>query len=380
MPEHLPPGHRRFHYGPLTPASQTHETATAGDTVSRGMPGPILVTGGAGFIGSHVVDALLDDGHEVRVLDALLDAAHRERPDYLDPRAEFIEGDIRDPATVARAAKNASAISHQAAMVGLGTDITDIADYVAHNDLGTAVLLKALATNRFTGRLVLASSMVVYGEGRYACAVHGIVRPPPRTPADLDAGRFEPRCPICHEPLDPQAVPETAPADPRNVYAATKVAQEHLCAAFARETGAQVTALRYHNVYGPRMPRDTPYAGVASIFRSAVAAGKPPRVFEDGGQLRDFVHVRDVARANLKALTADRAGTFNIASGTPRTVLDMARALAAEREPQITGEWRAGDVRHVFAAATKAAHELDFSAEEDFEAGMREFAGAPLRA
>jgi dTDP-L-rhamnose 4-epimerase len=345
------------------------------------MSGPILVTGGAGFIGSHVVDALLDAGHEVRVLDCLLEAAHRERPDYLDPRAEWIEGDVRDPATTARAVDGVSAISHQAAMVGLGTDIGDIADYVAHNDLGTAVLLKALAAARFTGRIVLASSMVVYGEGRYACPEHGIVRAPPRAPEDLDAGRFEPPCPVCGKPLEARAVPEDAALDPRNVYAATKVAQEHLCASFARETGATYTALRYHNVYGPRMPRDTPYAGVASIFRSALAAGHAPRVFEDGGQTRDFVHVRDVARANLAALAADATGTFNVASGTPRTVLDMARALARDgHEPVVTGEWRAGDVRHVFAAADAAARQLGFTAAEDFDAGMREFAGAPLRA
>jgi dTDP-L-rhamnose 4-epimerase len=348
------------------------------------MSGPILVTGGAGFVGSHVVDALLDGGHEVRVVDTLLAAAHRERPDYLDPRADWIEGDVRDPETTATAVRGVAAVSHQAAMVGLGTDIGEIADYVAHNDLGTAVLLRALARQGFTGRLVLASSMVVYGEGRYACPEHGVVRPPPRAPADLDSGRFEPPCPICGAPLEPRSVPEDAPADPRNVYAATKVAQEHLCASFARETGATYTALRYHNVYGPRMPRDTPYAGVASIFRSALAAGGAPRVFEDGGQRRDFVHVRDVARANVLALTAPATGTFNVASGTPRTVLDMARALttavAPDREPVVTGEWRAGDVRHVFASADAAARELRFTAQEDFDAGMREFAAAPLRA
>jgi dTDP-L-rhamnose 4-epimerase len=177
-------------------------------------------------------------------------------------------------------------------------------------------------------------------------------------------------------------VPEDAPLDPRNVYAATKVAQEHLCAAFARETGATVTALRYHNVYGPRMPRDTPYAGVGSIFRSSLAAGAPPRVFEDGGQLRDFVHVRDVARANLLALDAT-PGTYNVASGRPRSVHDMARALTRALDgpdPVVTGEWRAGDVRHVFASAENAANGLGFRAQEDFDAGMREFAAAPLRA
>src|SRR4051794_32925115 len=203
-------------------------------------------------------------------------------------------------------------------MVGLGVDLNDIADYVAHNDLGTATLLKALASRPLP--LVLASSMVVYGEGRYRCPEHGIVRPPPRRPRDLDDGRFEPPCPHCERDLEPEPVPEDAPLDPRNVYAATKVAQEHLCAAYARETGATVTALRYHNVYGPRMPRDTPYAGVASIFRSALEAGRRPRVFEDGEQTRDFVHVRDVARANVLALSAHVPGAFNVASGTPRSV------------------------------------------------------------
>jgi dTDP-L-rhamnose 4-epimerase len=276
-----------------------------------------------------------------------------------------------------------AAVSHQAAMVGLGTDIGDIADYVAHNDFGTAVLLQALAARGFAGRLVLASSMVVYGEGRYACPEHGVVSPPPRAPADLDAGRFEPPCPACGAPLEPRPVPEDAPADPRNVYATTKLAQEHLCASFARETGATVTALRYHNVYGPRMPRDTPYAGVASIFRSALAAGRAPRVFEDGAQRRDFVHVRDVAVANVQALEAGAPGAFNVASGTPRSVGEMADALARATEgpqPQVTGEWRAGDVRHVFASPKRAATVLGFRAEEDFEAGMREFATAELRA
>jgi dTDP-L-rhamnose 4-epimerase len=179
---------------------------------------------------------------------------------------------------------------------------------------------------------------------------------------------------------------ETAPLDPRNVYAATKVHQEHLCAAFARETAVSAVALRYHNVYGPRMPRDTPYAGVASIFRSDLHTGRSPQVFEDGGQLRDFVHVRDVARANVLALTGGPApgGAFNVASGEPRTVLEMARALAAAFGPDapppvVTGEFRLGDVRHVFASPDRAARELGFRAEIPFDAGVREFASAPLR-
>ena len=347
--------------------------------------GVTLVTGGAGFIGSHVVDELLARGAPVRILDHLHPAAHQAAPGYLDPRAEWVRADVRDPEAVGRALDGVTAVSHQAAMVGLGVDIGDIVDYASHNDLGTAVLLRALAARGFSGRrLVLASSMVVYGEGRYRCAEHGIVPAPPRGAADLDAGRFDPGCPRCGRPLAPEPVPEDAPVDPRNVYAATKLHQEHLCAAFARETGAVVTSLRYHNVYGPRMPRDTPYAGVASIFRSRLEAGEPPLVFEDGGQRRDFVHVRDVARANVLALLAERPvpGAFNVATGRPRTVGDMARALASAMggpEPQVTGAWRGGDVRHVFASAERASEALGFTAEVDFEDGMAEFARAELR-
>jgi len=346
----------------------------------------ILVTGGAGFIGSHIVDELVDAGHEVRILDALLDAAHAVTPDYLNPGAEFIEGDVADPAVVSRALRGVDAVCHQAAMVGLGLDMGDITDYVHHNDLGTAMLLGALAGSGFEGRLVLASSMVVYGEGAYRCHRHGLVAPEPRAREDLELGRFSPRCNVCGGDLEPLAVDESAALDPRNVYAATKVHQEHLCFAFARETGVPVTALRYHNVYGPRMPRDTPYSGVAAIFASALAAGVPPHVFEDGHQLRDFVHVRDVAHANVIALTRDDAltGAFNVASGDPRSVGEMADALADAAGPDaprplITGQYRLGDVRHVFASAERAERVLGFKAREDFRAGMAEFAAAPLR-
>ncbi|MGH2913981.1 MAG: NAD-dependent epimerase/dehydratase family protein [Solirubrobacteraceae bacterium] len=349
----------------------------------------ILVTGGAGFIGSHLVDLLVDGGHDVRVLDALLPIAHRAQPDYLNPGAEYLVADLADPAALATAVHGVDAVSHQAAMVGLGTDFGDVPDYVSHNDLGTARLLAALRARRFTGRLVLASSMVVYGEGRYTCPDHGLVAPAPRAVSDLRAGDFEPRCRLCASALTPSPVPEDAPPDPRSVYSATKLHQEHLCAAFARESSAGVIALRYHNVYGPRMPRDTPYAGVASIFASALARGEAPRVFEDGGQRRDFVHVRDVARANHVALTGPELEpgalhAFNVASGRPRSVLDMARALAAAQaghapSPVVTGQFRLGDVRHVFASAERAAATLGFRARVQFAAGMLEFAGAALR-
>ncbi|WP_393080308.1 NAD-dependent epimerase/dehydratase family protein [Streptomyces sp. LN704] len=327
----------------------------------------VLVTGGAGFIGSHVVEALARDGHEPVVFD-LRDGL-----------------DVRDAGAVAAALPGVDAVCHQAAMVGLGTGFGDAVEYVSRNDLGTAVLLAAMA-EAGVRRLVLAGSMVVYGEGRYACEWHGVVRPGPRAVADLDAGRFEPRCPRCGEELTPGLVGEDAPADPRNVYAATKLAQEHLAAAWARATGGSAVSLRYHNVYGPGMPRDTPYAGVASFFRSALAHGRAPRVFEDGLQRRDFVHVRDVAAANVAALTAasgDGALTaYNTGSGEPHTVGAMARALAAAYggpEPVVTGEYRLGDVRHITADSSRLRADLGWKAEVGFEVGMREFATAKLR-
>ena len=347
------------------------------------MPGPVLVTGGAGFVGSHITDALVAASHEVRVVDALLPTAHDGPPDWRPDGADLRWGDLRDPDVARAAVAGASAVCHQASMVGLGADVGDIADYVAHNDLATAQLLRALAEAHFRGRIVLASSMVVYGEGRYRCAEHGVVVPPPRALTDLEAGRFEPRCPACRRALTAESVPEDAPMDPRNVYAATKLHQEHLLAAFAREVdGVAVTALRYHNVYGPRMPRDTPYAGVASIFRSALERGEAPRVFEDGRQCRDFVHVADVARANVLALTRDEPapGAFNVASGTPRTVGEMASALSQGRvAPVVTAAFRRGDVRHVFASVDRARDLLGFSASIGLEDGMREFATAALR-
>ncbi|MFF5796722.1 NAD-dependent epimerase/dehydratase family protein [Streptomyces albogriseolus] len=327
----------------------------------------VLVTGGAGFIGSHVVTALRERGHEPVVFDVRGDPA----------------ADVRAPDAVRAALDGVDAVCHQAAMVGLGTGFADAPEYVSRNDLGTAVLLSAMA-DAGVRRLVLAGSMVVYGEGRYECAGHGVVRPGPRAAADLAAGRFEPPCPVCGAALAPGLVAEDSPADPRNVYATTKLAQEHLAAAWARATGGSAVSLRYHNVYGPGMPRDTPYAGVASFFRSALARGEAPRVFEDGNQRRDFVHVRDVASANVAALEADPpAGAltaYNTGSGTPHTVGEMARALAEAHggpSPVVTGDYRLGDVRHITADSTRLRADLGWKPEVTFEAGMREFASAP---
>jgi dTDP-L-rhamnose 4-epimerase len=363
----------------------------------------VLVTGSAGFIGSHIAEAMRAAGHDVRGLDSLSPAVHSGRPDHVT--GEMIAGDVRDPSAVDRAVAGMDAVCHQAAMVGLGVDLSDLPVYADVNVTGTAVLLEAMGRHGIP-RLVIASSMVVYGEGAYDCPAHGRIRPAARRPADLAAGRFEPCCPQCGQPLTTATVTEDAPLDPRNAYAASKVAQEHLAASWARLTGGAAVGLRYHNVYGPRMPRDTPYSGVAAIFRSCLENGVAPRVFEDGGQRRDFVHVRDVARANLLALeAADRAAEaagpadaggagpagadagglrcYNVASGEPHTVGEMAAAMAAASggglEPVITGEYRLGDVRHVVASPARSAADLGFRAHVRFADGIAEFARAPLR-
>ena len=342
----------------------------------------VLVTGGAGFIGAAVVAALLEAGHEVRVLDALDPDVHPGGwPDHLDGRAERVVGDVRDlPAGVL---DGVDVVSHQAAVVGLGVDLQDLPHYVSTNSLGTASLLAAMG-RAGVGRLVLASSMVVYGEGRYTCPEHGQVAPAPRREEALAAGEFEPPCPRCGASLAWAVVPEDAPLDPRSTYAATKVAQEHLAASWARLSGGTAVALRYHNVYGPWMPKDTPYAGVASLWRSALARGERPRVFEDGGQQRDFVHVCDVARANALALDAGDPGALtpvNVASGHPVTVLGVAAALSAAAgvAPVVTGEYRLGDVRHVVASPARAQEVLGFTAGVRPEQGLAGFAAAPLR-
>jgi dTDP-L-rhamnose 4-epimerase len=345
----------------------------------------ILVTGGLGFIGSHLVDDLVVDGHDVVVVDSLAPHVHEVDPDYRNPGASYVDGDVRDPEVWLAALAGVDAVSHQAARVGLGVSPADVLGYVDDNDRGTAAGLWAMHEVGFAGRLVLASSMVIYGEGVYRCPEHGIVAPPPRPAERLAAGRFEPSCPTCGADLEPGLVDEDRAPDPRNTYAATKLHQEHLAFVFGRETGVPVTALRYHNVYGPRMPRDTPYAGVAAIFRSSLERGDAPQVFEDGGQRRDFVHVRDVSAANVAALTRAEpvVGAFNVASGVPHTVGELATTLAAAMDgpaPQITGQYRLGDVRHVTASPARAEAELGFRAQIDFAAGVAEFATASLRA
>ncbi|ONI90616.1 NAD-dependent dehydratase [Actinosynnema sp. ALI-1.44] len=341
----------------------------------------VLLTGGAGFIGSHIADSLTERGHEVVVLDNFLPQAHSVVPEWT---SGVVRGDVQDLELVTRLLRGVDAVCHQAAVVGHGLDPSDAPLYARNNDHGTAVLLAAMHTAGVR-KLVLASSMVVYGEGRYTCAFHGAVRPGPRLVTDLEASRYEPTCPVCGDSLLSELIDEDAPLDPRSTYAATKVAQEHLASAWARQADGGVWALRYHNVYGPRMPRDTPYAGVASLFRSALQRGEAPTVLEDGKQRRDFVHVRDVAMANVLALEAPVSGfvPVNVCSGVPHTVGELAYELAAAYggpSPRIVGGARSGDVRHVVACPARARAVLGYAAEVGFAEGVRAFATDPLRA
>ncbi|WP_421842268.1 NAD-dependent epimerase/dehydratase family protein [Mycobacterium sp.] len=344
----------------------------------------VLLTGAAGFIGSRVGAALREAGHEVVGVDMLLPAAHGLNP--VLPRGCHLV-DVRDADALAPLLAGVDLVCHQAAMVGAGVNAADAPAYGGHNDFATTVLLAQMFAAGVR-RLVLASSMVVYGQGRYECPAHGTVDPLPRQSVDLDAGIFEHRCPLGSEELKWQLVDEDAILQPRSLYAASKTAQEHYALAWSESTGGSVVALRYHNVYGPGMPRDTPYSGVAAIFRSSLENGQPPRVFEDGGQMRDFVHVDDVAAANLAAanLAATDAGGFtavNVCSGRPISILDVATALCEARgcdiSPAITGQYRSGDVRHIVADPARAAEVLAFRAAVEPREGLREFAFAPLR-
>jgi dTDP-L-rhamnose 4-epimerase len=345
----------------------------------------VLLTGSAGFIGGAIDRALVARGDEVVRVDLMLDKAHGATAP--PPGTHLL--DVREAATWTHLLDGVDAVCHQAAVVGAGVTVADLPEYAAHNDLGTAVLLAAMSSVG-ADRLVLASSMVVYGEGRYACGEHGDQVPPPRSVAALEAGDFENHCPTCGAALTWVLVDEDARLDPRSSYAASKLAQEHYAAAWVRQAGAAAVALRYHNVYGPGMPRDTPYSGVAAMFRSSLERGEAPTVYEDGGQMRDFVHVDDVARANLAALDAvvgvdpESYAAYNVASGDPIDIRRVAELVAAgtgrDIAPRITGGYRLGDVRHIVASPQRAADALGFSARILPEEGLAAFATAPLRA
>jgi dTDP-L-rhamnose 4-epimerase len=344
----------------------------------------VLLTGASGFIGSAIHDLLREEGHEVVAVDALIPQAHGAD---VVPAEGVHPLDVREADEWVDLLRGVDVVCHQSAMVGAGVTVADMPLYASHNDYGTAVLLAAMG-EAGVRRLVFASSMVVYGEGRYRCPEHGHVVPGVRSLADLDAGRFDNPCPRCGAALGWELVDEDARLDPRSSYAASKLATEHYAAAWVRQADGRAVGLRYHNVYGARMPRDTPYSGVAAIFRSSLERGESPRVFEDGGQMRDFVHVTDVARANLASLEAVMADdlapyeAFNVCSGEPVSISDVARMLGAASgiEPTVTGEYRLGDVRHVVASPERARQRLGFTAQVGPEQGLAAFVHEPLRA
>ncbi|HUP32021.1 MAG TPA: NAD-dependent epimerase/dehydratase family protein [Gaiellaceae bacterium] len=342
----------------------------------------VLVTGGAGFIGSHLVDRLLEDGHEVRVLDSLDGQVHDGPPAYLSADAELVVGDVRDRDAVRGALEGVDRLVHLAAAVGVGQSMYEIERYTSVNAVGAAVVLEeAIAARDRLAKLVVASSMSIYGEGLYRCPAEGVeAEAEPRPAEQLEARQWEPRCPSCGTELEPLPTPERKRLSPTSVYAVGKRDHEELFLACGRAYGIPATALRFFNVYGPRQALSNPYTGVAAIFASRLLNARPPVVFEDGLQSRDFVHVSEVARAVAAALDTSRADglALNIGTGRPTTVLDVASALAAglevEIEPQIRNEYRAGDIRHCFADPSLAREELGFEAQVEFAAGMGELA------
>jgi dTDP-L-rhamnose 4-epimerase len=334
-----------------------------------------LITGGAGFIGSHLADELVGRGYEVRVLDVLAEQVHGgvERPEYLNDDVELIVGDIRDRSLVREAVSGVDAVVHFAARVGVGQSMYEIADYVGTNSHGTAILLEALL-DRPVGKLLVASSMSIYGEGLYAP-----VQPRERTRADIEARRWDPVGPG-GETVTPLPTPESKQADNSSVYALSKYDQERLCLVFGAAYDVPTVALRFFNVYGPHQALSNPYTGVLAIFAARLLNDRPPLVFEDGGQRRDFVNVRDVARACVLALESDGADgrAVNVGSGRSVTVTEIAGKLATvlgkEIEPELTGRVRAGDIRHCFADISLARDLLGFEPQVELEDGMRELA------
>lgn len=317
-----------------------------------------LVTGGAGLIGSHVVDQLLEKGYTVRVLDNLEPPTHLHgRPDWVPPEVEFIEGDMRSEDDLARALDGVDLVSHQAAFGGF---VPGISRYVHVNVLGTALLLERIVQRKLpVKKVVMASSQAVYGEGRYRCAEHGVQSPPIRSVAALRAGRWEQTCGECGGALEPLATDEETPIDSTTPYAISKYAQERLLLAWGATHGVPVTALRYSVTYGPRQSLSNPYTGVVSIFSTRMLNGLPPVVYEDGQQTRDFVYVGDVARANLHCLESPSTDgeVYNVGSGRRTGVVELVDVLRSaygvEVEPLLRGEFRPGEVRHLFSDSSR---------------------------
>ena len=332
----------------------------------------VLITGGCGFIGSHLADELLRSGSRVRVLDSLVEQVHEgaRRPDYLDPDVELVVGDVRDPEGVREAISGVDAVVHLAARVGVGQSMYELGEYTDANTHGTAVLLEALL-DRPVGRLVVASSMSIYGEGLYVARDGRPVADARRTREQLERGEWEP-----DGELEPVPTPESKPPALTSVYALTKYDQERLCLVFGSAYDVPTVALRFFNVYGTRHALSNPYTGVLAIFASRLLNGRPPLVYEDGLQRRDFVSVYDVARACRLALESDAAGVVNVGSGRSVTVLEIARllgdALDSDLEPVVTGKFRTGDIRHCFAEVAAARELLGYTPQVELEDGIAE--------
>jgi len=340
----------------------------------------ILITGGAGFVGSHLADALLKRGHEVRVFDNLTPQVHsRGLPDYLAGEVHFIHSDLRDGDAVRDAVRGIDVIFHFGAAVGVGQSMYEIAHYMGVNTQGTANLLQAvLDGGNKVEKLIVASSMSIYGEGRYLCVECGEVTPNERTHEQLRFKRWEPMCPQCGSELAPVPTDESKPLNVSSYYALSKKDQEEMVLLYGRTYGVPAVALRFFNIYGTRQALSNPYTGVAAIFASRLLNKRPPLVFEDGNQMRDFVSVHDIVQANLLAMDRAEANgmAVNVGSGEPVSVREVANALASalamDIEPELTGKYRAGDIRHCFADISRAKQVLGYEPQVKFADGVRE--------
>ena len=341
----------------------------------------VLVTGGAGFIGSYIVDSLIENGDDVIIYDNLDPQVHPngDKPDYLNKDARFILGDIRDYDAFAKAVENVEQIYHMAAAVGVGQSMYEISRYVEVNTLGTANLLDIL-TNRKNKveKMLVAGSMSSYGEGRYRCPRHGVIDPPLRTEEQMAAGKWELICDSSDDILEPVLTDESKPLDCNSIYATTKKDQEEMTLMWGKAYDIPTTALRFFNVYGPRQSLSNPYTGVCAIFLSRLLNGKPPVIYEDGLQTRDFISVRDIAKACRTAMNDDRANhnVYNVGNGIPLSINKIAETLASilglDVKPEITRQFRKGDVRHCIADISRIRTELDFNPEISFMDGMIE--------
>jgi dTDP-L-rhamnose 4-epimerase len=340
----------------------------------------ILVTGGAGFIGSHLVDSLVEQGHQVRVLDAIVPQVHSgNQPEFLNPKAEFFRGDICDRTLVQKALDGVSVVFHEAAEVGVGQSMYEMERYVRANTLGTSILLEEIVARRKNiKKVVVASSMSVYGEGAYTCTKCGNQSPKLRSSEQLAKHDWELHCEGCGARLKPAPTSEEKPIYPTSVYAISKQDQEQLCLVVGRSYGVPTVALRYFNVYGTRQALSNPYTGICAIFSSRLLNDQAPIVFEDGEQTRDFVHVSDIVQANLRAMDSDRADyeMMNIGTGAATSVNQMAKLLSdglGKKIPaQVAGKFREGDIRHCVADVSKAKRLLGYQPAVTLQKGIPE--------